>query len=62
MNKETIIYTDKEQVWCMGEDLDHPKVFYKVPEKGTVTCLYCNIQYTRDKKYKNNSNSAKKTR
>ena len=51
MNKETIIYTDKERIWCMGGDLDHPKVFYTVPEKGTVTCLYCNIQYTRDKQH-----------
>ncbi|OUU25606.1 MAG: hypothetical protein CBB97_09335 [Candidatus Endolissoclinum sp. TMED37] len=53
MDKElpvTIIYTEKEQIWCMGEDLDHPKVYYNVPEIGTITCLYCNLQFTRDKK------------
>ena len=22
---ETVIYTKKDRVWCMGEDLDHPK-------------------------------------
>ena len=30
--------------------LRYPKVFYTVPER-MVTCLYCNIQYTRDKQY-----------
>ena len=33
----------------MGEHMDHPKVYYSVPEKGFVVCGYCDIKFTRDK-------------
>ena len=46
---ETFIYTDKDRVWCMGENMDHPKVYYSVPQKGFVVCGYCDIKFTRDK-------------
>jgi|TARA_B100000035_G_scaffold312572_1_gene324350 uncharacterized Zn-finger protein len=48
---ETVIYTEKDRVWCMGEDLDHPKVYYSLPEEGFTRCNYCDIIYTRDKKF-----------
>ena len=48
---ETIIYTEKDTVWCMGEDLDHPKVYYSLPEEGFTKCGYCDIIFTRDKKF-----------
>ena len=44
---ETFIYTDKDRVWCMGENMDHPKVYYSVPQKGFVVCGYCDIKYVR---------------
>ena len=41
---ETFIYTESDRVWCMGEDMDHPKVYYSVPAKGFVVCGYCDIK------------------
>ena len=52
MDKEQgikFIYTEDDRVWCMGEDMDHPKVYYSVPAKGFVVCGYCDIKFTRDK-------------
>lgn len=46
---ETFIYTESDRVWCMGEDMDHPKVYYSVPATGFVVCGYCDIKFTRDK-------------
>ena len=46
---ETIIYVDSDSVWCMGEAMDHPKVYYSVPEEGFVTCNYCDIKFARKK-------------
>ena len=46
---ETIIYTDKDRVWCMGENMDHPKVYYTIPEQGYVKCNYCDIKFMRKK-------------
>lgn len=42
---ETIIYVDNPRVWCMGEQMDHPKVYYTVPEGGEVVCGYCDIKF-----------------
>ena len=53
---ETIIYTEEIRVWCMGEAMDHPKVYYTVPEEGFVKCNYCDMKFTRDKKYKDHKN------
>lgn len=50
--EKVIIYTDQERVWCMGADLDHPKVYYTVPKTGFVVCGYCDIRFTRDEQYK----------
>ena len=47
---ETIVYVDSERVWCMGEDIDHPKVYYSVPEQGYVKCNYCDIKFVRKAK------------
>lgn len=47
---ETIVYVDTERVWCMGEDMDHPKVYYSVPEQGYVKCNYCDIKFVRKAK------------
>tara|TARA_B100000945_G_C20190398_1_gene506624 strand:- start:552 stop:734 length:183 start_codon:yes stop_codon:yes gene_type:complete len=47
---ETIVYVDSERVWCMGEDMDHPKVYYSVPEQGYVKCNYCDIKFVRKAK------------
>ena len=33
---EVVVYCDSNRVWCMGEQMDHPKVYY--------TCLL----YTSD--------------
>ena len=46
---ETIIYTDKERIWCTGENNDHPRVYYSVPEQGYVVCGYCDIKFMRRK-------------
>ena len=46
---ETIIYTDEVRVWCMGEAMDHPKVYYTVPEEGFVKCNYCDIKFMKKK-------------
>ena len=50
---ETIIYTDKERVWCTGESNDHPRVYYTVPEEGYVVCGYCDLKFMR----RNNENN-----
>ena len=42
---ETIIYVKNPRVWCMGEDMDHPKVYYTIPENGEAVCGYCDIKY-----------------
>ncbi len=47
---ETIIYVDTDRVWCMGEQMDHPKVYYTVPDEGYVVCGYCDIKFARKKK------------
>ena len=54
---ETIIYTDKDRVWCMGENMDHPKVYYTVPEEGFVKCNYCDIKFMRKEKENDRSRS-----
>ena len=42
---ETIIYCDTNRVWCMGEDMDYPKVYYTIPEGGEAICGYCDIKF-----------------
>ena len=54
---ETIIYTEEIRVWCMGEAMDHPKVYYSVPEEGYVKCNYCDIKFMRKKKEDDENNS-----
>ncbi|MBR20659.1 MAG: zinc-finger domain-containing protein [Euryarchaeota archaeon] len=49
---ETIVYVKGESVWCMGEAMDHPKVYYSVPEEGYVKCNYCDIKFIREKERK----------
>ncbi len=39
----------------MGEDMDHPKVYYSVPDEGYVTCGYCDIKFTRAKETQDNA-------
>jgi uncharacterized Zn-finger protein len=46
----TIIYTTQDRVGCSGENNDHPLVYYSVPEKGYVTCGYCDIKYAHREK------------
>ena len=41
--EEVIIYSDTDKVWCMGEQMDHPKVYYTIPDGGQVVCGYCDI-------------------
>ena len=41
---ETIIYVDNPRVWCMGEQMDHPKVYYTL-KNGEAVCGYCNIKF-----------------
>lgn len=45
----TIIYVTTSRVACSGEDNDHPKVWYSVPEvgEGYVVCGYCDIKFMR---------------
>ena len=33
---ETVIYTEKDRVWCMGEDLDHPKKYITVCQRKAL--------------------------
>ena len=42
---ETIIYSETDRVWCMGEDMDHPKVYYTIPKDGEAICGYCDIKF-----------------
>ena len=44
---ETFIYTEADRVWCMGEHMDHPKVYYTIPEGGQVVCGYCDIIFKK---------------
>ena len=48
---KTIIYSDTNRVWCMGEHMDHPKVYYTIPDGGEAICGYCDIIFrlNRDK-------------
>ena len=39
-----IVYVTEEQISCMGEDGDHPKVYYTL-KNGEAICGYCNIKY-----------------
>ena len=42
---ETIIYVKNPRGWWMGEDMDHPKVYYTIPENGEAVCGYCDIKF-----------------
>ena len=44
---ETIIYSHTDRVWCMGEDNDHPKVYYTIPDGGEAICGYCDLKFRR---------------
>ena len=50
MSDETIIYVKTARVACSGEDNDHPKVWYNVPEvgEGYVVCGYCDLKFARE--------------
>jgi|TARA_B100001094_G_scaffold296651_1_gene319038 uncharacterized Zn-finger protein len=50
MSDETIIYVKTARVACSGEDNDHPKVWYSVPEvgEGYVVCGYCDLKFARE--------------
>ena len=41
--KEVVVYSETNRVWCMGEDMDHPKVYYTIPDGGVAVCGYCDI-------------------
>jgi len=47
---DTIIYVTTPRVACSGENNDHPKVWYTVPEvgEGYVVCGYCDIKFARE--------------
>jgi len=47
---DTIIYVKTPRVSCSGENNDHPKVWYTVPEvgEGCVVCGYCDIKFARE--------------
>ena len=36
-----IVYVDIKYVQCTGENNDHPKVYYTIPEGGQAVCGYC---------------------
>ena len=38
---ERVVYSTTTRVWCMGEQMDHPKVYYTIPDEGEVVCGYC---------------------
>ena len=48
--KEVVVYSDTERVWCMGEHMDHPKVYYTIPKDGQVVCGYCDIIFRMKEK------------
>ena len=50
INPETIIYTKYPRISCMGQNNDHPKVWYNVPEvgEGYVVCGFCDIKFARE--------------
>jgi len=43
--EEVIIYSKTNRVSCMGEHMDHPKVYYTIPDGGEVVCGYCDIKF-----------------
>ena len=44
--EEVIIYTSNPRISCSGENYDHPKVWYDVPQDGTyAVCGYCDIKF-----------------
>ena len=43
--EETITYVSSKQVSCTGEEDDHPKVYYNIPDGGEAVCGYCNIKF-----------------
>ena len=43
--KEVFVYCDTNRVWCMGEQMDHPKVYYTIPDDGEAICGYCDIKF-----------------
>jgi uncharacterized Zn-finger protein len=45
-----IVYVKEEQIYCDGEDHDHPRVYYNLAKKGEAICGYCNIKYVLEKK------------
>ena len=45
--EEVIVYSDTDKVWCMGEHMDQPKVYYTIPEGGQVVCGYCDIIFKK---------------
>ena len=42
---ETIIYVATNRISCTGENDDHPKVYYTIPDGGEAVCGYCDIKY-----------------
>jgi|TARA_X000001036_G_scaffold154649_1_gene146824 uncharacterized Zn-finger protein len=45
--EEVIVYSDTDRVKCSGENLDHPLVYYTIPEGGEVVCGYCDIIFRK---------------
>ena len=53
-----IVYVKEEHISCTGENDDHPKVYYTIPEGGEAVCGYCDIKYRSEdelpKRHNNN--------
>mgnify|MGYP003122493923 FL=1 len=45
-----IVYVKEEQIYCSGENDDHPRVYYNLTKKGEAVCGYCNIKFILEKK------------
>ena len=50
--EERIIYSESRRVWCMGVHMDHPKVYYTIPDSGEVVCGYCDTIFRFEQKDK----------
>ena len=45
--EEVIIYSKTNRVSCMGEHMDHPKVYYTLRVGETKSCEYCGRKWKR---------------
>ena len=38
---ERVVFSNTKRVSCIGAHMEHPNVYYTIPDEGEVVCGYC---------------------